>query len=122
MSAEEELVGCELGRGGPRLSQVRVPFSLFVLTAVVMMFGGTEGSESSRGSINFGALDEAWYRLGDRPVVGIGVEEEPSMSEVTSLSEEREGDQNVKGDPDAEVGDTEAEVDAREDVEDPDSS
>ncbi|CAL9030256.1 unnamed protein product, partial [Prunus brigantina] len=42
-----------------------------------------------RGSMNFAMLDEAWHRLGDRPVVGIGAES-PSVVEVTSSSEGRE--------------------------------
>lgn len=49
--------------------------------------------------------------------MGIGAEEEPTVVEVMSLSEELEGDENVEGDPDAE-----AEVDAGDEAEDPDSA
>ncbi|CAB4309128.1 unnamed protein product [Prunus armeniaca] len=60
--------------------------------------------------------EPVWRELG-RSVVGIGAEEEPSVVEVTSSSEERKGDENVEGDLDAE-----AKVDARKDVEDLDSA
>lgn len=56
-----------------------------------MVSGETDESGFSRGSINFGVLHEAWHRLGDRLVVGIGAKEEPSVVEVTSSSEKREG-------------------------------
>lgn len=53
------------------------------------------------GFVDFGDLDEAWHRLGDRPpasvVVGIGAE--PSVVEVPSSSEELEGEAKVERAP-----------------------
>ncbi|CAL9022417.1 unnamed protein product, partial [Prunus brigantina] len=77
-------------------------------------------SESDRDSINFGALDEAWHQLGDRPVVGIGAEEEPSVVEVTSTDEESEEEQIVGGEQGAEMPRPEVELGVEEEAEDPD--
>ncbi|CAL9018006.1 unnamed protein product, partial [Prunus brigantina] len=75
----------------------------------------TSESGSDRGSINFGALDEAWHQLGDRPVVGIGAEEEPSVVEVTSSDEGSEEEPAAAGGAQPEV-----ELGTEEEAEDPD--
>ncbi|CAL8161967.1 unnamed protein product [Prunus armeniaca] len=80
----------------------------------------TSESGSDRGSMNFGALEEAWHQLGDRPMIGIGAEEKPSVVEVMSSDERSEGEQTEGGDQGAEVGQHEAGAAAEEEAEDPD--
>ncbi|PQQ09483.1 hypothetical protein Pyn_05760 [Prunus yedoensis var. nudiflora] len=53
-------------------------------------------SGSSRSSTNFGVLDDAWHRLGDRPRgVGARAGAAPSVVEVPSSSNEGEGEAEV---------------------------